>query len=691
MTIRQVKLLAATLAAAVLTAAGLYATSLPTSAPIHKGMSQAELLGYMADYSQRANTPGVATLPTAAPVHKGLSQSELLGYIADNLQTAANRAANVYYAETYGAIPDDDTDDRAAIQSALNAADATDGVVQLAGGNYKVIVVYDSTTTFDSGTKTKLAGHYGLEIPAGVTLAGAGMYATTITSYVGTDNGITGGLIHPQGFRSAATAYSAGGFTLRDLKLTANAYADADAEICILLGAVHGDGIRCERVQFGNANAHAVEIDYNRGLTLVDCLFSGSHPLVSSGSFIQWDAGLCGPASTHLTTAAAPNADTRVIRCRFLQRPSTDTCDRDFDLNHGICEIRGITFDGCEFNGRSSSGATSIIRHEGVGGTTCVANDIVITNSKFTVTANTTLNDFAIYAVNAAFTTGEAQRWIIKDNIFTGSAVQFILAGHGTTPVTPTAALWGKMANWQICGNRFVIDQASSLTGTQSALALYALYDANIADNSITLTGTNAGIAAWPVRINSTSGILCNNSILQLGSPGSAYHFIQDSSGAESAVQAATIPGWRFLATGNRSKGSPTAHYYFIGNAVAGGTNYQFQFRDNSVEGTGTAYDLTNQDPGGAGGQILTNSASVNFASMATGAEDTQTVTVTGCRTTSTGASVDLGWSAALEAGIVIKQAWISAANTVSITARNTTAGTIDPAALTCRVKVTQF
>lgn len=670
----------------------LYAVSLPTSAPTHSSIPKKQLLGYLADYSQQmANGPGVATLPTAGPVHANIPEQQLLGYIADNMQTVAARTNNIYFAETYGAVADDSTDDRGAIQSALNAAAATGGVVQLAGGNYKVIVVYDSTTTFDSGTKTKLAGHYGLEIPTGVTLAGAGMYATTITSYVGTDNGVTGGLIYPQGFRSAATAYSAGGFILRDLKLTANAYADADVEICILLGAVHGDGIRCERVQFGNSNAHAVEVDYCRGLVLQDCLFSGSHPLAASGSFIQIDAGLCGPASTQMTTAAAPNADTRVLRCKFLQRPSTDTCDRDIDLNHGTCEIRGLTFDGCEFAGRSTSGATSIIRHEGAGGTTCVANDIVITNNKFTVTANTALNDYALYAVNAAFTTGEAQRWVIANNIFTGSPVQFILAGAATTPATPTAALWGKMAHWQIRGNRFILDQAASITGTQSAMALYALYDANIADNNITMTGTNAGLAAWPMRINSTSGVLVNNSILQLGSPASAYHYIQDSSGAESAVQAATIPGWRFLATGNRSKGSPSAHYYFIGSAVAGGSTYQFQFHDNNVEGTGTTYDLTNQDVGGAGGQILTNSASVDFASMLTGAEDTQTVTVTGCRTTSTGASVDLGWSAALESGIVIKQAWISAANTVSITARNTTAGTINPAALTCRVKVTQF
>lgn len=682
------------LAILIAAAASLYAVSLPSSAPVHSGLSQQQLLGYMADYSQQmANGSGVATLPAAAPVHSNIGQTQLLGYIADNLQTVAVRANNTYYAETYGAVADDSADDRAAIQAALNAAAPTSGVVQLGGGNYKVVVVYDSTTTFDSGTKTKIDGHYGLEIPAGVTLAGIGMYATTITSHIGgTDNAAVGCLIAPQGFRSAATAYAAGGFVLRDIKLAAASTADADAEICILLSAVHGDGIRCDRVLFGQANAHAIDIDYNRGLTLTDCIFTGPHPLASSGSYIQWDAGACGPASSHLSASAAPNVDTRVIRCQFRQRPDTDTSNRDFDLNHGNCEIRGLLFDGCEFTGRASADVTAIIRTEGAGANTMVANDVVITNCKFTIPpAVTTLNDYAIHAVNAVFTTGEAQRWVISNNIFTGAPVQFVLAGISTSPAAPTAALWRKFGHWQVTGNRFIVDQANSLTGTQSALALYTLYEANLDGNDVILTGTNAGIAPWVFRLNNTSGTFTNNVIDQTGSAGTAYHVVQDSSLAETAVQAATIPAWRWMASGNRSRGNVNTHYYFIGAAAAGGANYSFVYSGNATEGTGTGYNLTDQDLGGPTGQILSQSASVNFASMATGAEDTQTVTVTGCRTTNTGASVDLGWSAALEAGIVIKQAWVSAANTVSITARNTTAGTIDPAALTCRVKVTQF
>lgn len=88
--------------------------------------------------------------------------------------------------------------------------------------------------------------------------------------------------------------------------------------------------------------------------------------------------------------------------------------------------------------------------------------------------------------------------------------------------------------------------------------------------------------------------------------------------------------------------------------------------------------------------KVLSASASINFGSMATGAEDTQTVTVTGAATSGS-PSVQLGWSASLEAGIVVAQAWVSAPDTVSIRVRNASGGTIDPASLTVRATVTSF
>lgn len=87
---------------------------------------------------------------------------------------------------------------------------------------------------------------------------------------------------------------------------------------------------------------------------------------------------------------------------------------------------------------------------------------------------------------------------------------------------------------------------------------------------------------------------------------------------------------------------------------------------------------------------MLSNSASLDYASIGANAEATLTLTVTGAVTTNT-PSVSLGWSAALPDGIVVKQAWVSAANTVSVRVRNATAGAIDPAAVTCRATVFGF
>lgn len=84
---------------------------------------------------------------------------------------------------------------------------------------------------------------------------------------------------------------------------------------------------------------------------------------------------------------------------------------------------------------------------------------------------------------------------------------------------------------------------------------------------------------------------------------------------------------------------------------------------------------------------VLHESGSVDFGNMAAGAEDTQTMAVPGA---AIGDGVTVNPRAALEQGIVIKQAFVSAANTVSMIALNTTAGAVNPAAVVCDVYVTK-
>ena len=81
---------------------------------------------------------------------------------------------------------------------------------------------------------------------------------------------------------------------------------------------------------------------------------------------------------------------------------------------------------------------------------------------------------------------------------------------------------------------------------------------------------------------------------------------------------------------------------------------------------------------------VLTAVGTLNFASIAAAASADLTVTVAGA---ATGDAVALGLPAAPTAGIIF-QAFVSAANTVTVRATNITAGAVDPASLDYRVAV---
>lgn len=80
----------------------------------------------------------------------------------------------------------------------------------------------------------------------------------------------------------------------------------------------------------------------------------------------------------------------------------------------------------------------------------------------------------------------------------------------------------------------------------------------------------------------------------------------------------------------------------------------------------------------------LKGSKLFDFASIASGAQATTTITVTGATTTSV---VVIGYSSTPEVGIEFR-AYVSAADTVTLEANNRTAGAIDPASRTYYVLV---
>ena len=191
----------------------LNAAVFPSARPVHYGATQEYLLGYTADNTQMmAQGTGVATFPTARPTHYGATQEYLLGYIADNTQDIANNTARIFRPETYGAVANDTTDDRAAIQSAIDAAyNAGGGIVMLGAGTYYV-------NEWGSGK--------GLFTKTGVILKGQGLRATTIT----TNPRLAATfycVVAPFGYDTATAPYSAHEMRIEDICFTSTSYANS--------------------------------------------------------------------------------------------------------------------------------------------------------------------------------------------------------------------------------------------------------------------------------------------------------------------------------------------------------------------------------------------------------------------------------------------------------------------------------
>lgn len=87
---------------------------------------------------------------------------------------------------------------------------------------------------------------------------------------------------------------------------------------------------------------------------------------------------------------------------------------------------------------------------------------------------------------------------------------------------------------------------------------------------------------------------------------------------------------------------------------------------------------------------VFSGSAAINIGEVTGDNGTTFEITVTGATTTGT-PSVSLGWSALLPAGLIVTQAYVSSANTVTVAVYNPTSNPIDPDEQTVRATVIHF
>jgi hypothetical protein len=206
---------------------------------------------------------------------------------------------------------------------------------------------------------------------------------------------------------------------------------------------------------------------------------------------------------------------------------------------------------------------------------------------------------------------------------------------------------------------------------------LRTVADANIAyiESSGKMT-LNGGLAI--------NGTITGASSMTLGASGSYRgDFFSDITGTTKAYFQTSASGYGWLLV-NRVTSDVNLAIRAVGSQTASLTEWQ-----NSAGTVVAKVSNTGALTIGSAGTAVTNyvsaTATLDFGSINSLASEDLTITVTGAVANDT---VTLGLPAAPTAGIIF-QAFVSAANTVTVRAHNYTAGAIDPAAATYRVGVT--
>ena len=250
-----------------------------------------------------------------------------------------------FNAADYGAVPNDDLDDRAAIQAALNsAATLGGGTVRLDSGVFHVLVVYERGLGPVDGFSGGMTGYHGLVVPVNCTLTGAGMENTTVRVLAGTANAETvGDGIVNGGYHMAVTDFGAGG-NIRISHLRVDTPDTTLGPTANLIGVAHADGVVLSSVALGSSKAHGLEINRSRNVVVEDCVFDGQHPGVST---LQLDIGYFGAKSLRPTGTLL--SDILVRRCQFRGRASETGGGKIIELGHtsSACILRNIAFEDC--------------------------------------------------------------------------------------------------------------------------------------------------------------------------------------------------------------------------------------------------------------------------------------------------------------------------------------------------------
>lgn len=191
---------------------------------------------------------------------------------------------------------------------------------------------------------------------------------------------------------------------------------------------------------------------------------------------------------------------------------------------------------------------------------------------------------------------------------------------------------------------------------------------------------------------NANADIIVGDSTSSNGLSVEGGYFLMGSATKTKSIQLVRANGVSIR--GNAFSGFTTNAPVAVNEAVAGAVIGAAPELENYSDGTGgiTALNGATKFNQTIVGQLttapitrhLTGFGTLDFPSTAAGGHQDLTITVTGA---ASGDDVTIHMNSAMPDGIVL-QAWVSAANTVTVRATNVTAAAIDPASITIRARV---
>ena len=427
-------------------------------------------------------------------------------------EASAEGAESSFLPENYGAMASDNTDDRAAIQAALDdAAAAGGGTVQLGPGVYDVQVIVAYGLGPVNGFNGGASGFHGLLVPPKCTLTGSGMENTTVRILAGNANplAIGDGIINA-GYQTALSDFGGGG-NYRISHLRVDTPDINVAPTGNLIGMAHADGVTLTSVALGASRYHAVEINLSRNVVLEDCVFEGEH---SEASTLQFDIGSIGAKSARPRGTVV--SDVMVRRCQFRGR-GAEQYGKVIELGHtgsaGILrniafedcyiesmggpysacvtndnppaqEFTGLRFERCRFHGLQEAYSPSGLLQFLLQGTQTL-DGLTVRDCHFT---GSYWNGLIVISTSATFNTGHSKRRniLIEGNTFTPSL-------NRTAPTSSGGSI--RMASVTTCAevtlrrNLFEVPDTAvnlNLTGVVTGILAANNLDTKIEDNVFT-------------------------------------------------------------------------------------------------------------------------------------------------------------------------------------------------------------